>query len=126
MPPCKTRKDTAGRRRQIDFLEAVRRRCPGDIPVMKALAELYTQAGQYAKGLLADLELTRACPADPMVWYNLACSHAVLKHKDEAISALTLAVDLGYRDFPWMRQDKDLESIRDDRRFRDLLAKSRA
>ncbi len=126
MNDCKTKKDCAGLRRQIDFLEAVRRRCPGDIPVMKALAELYTQAGLHAQGLLADLELARACPADPLVWYNLACSHAVLKHKDEAISALTLAVDLGYRDFPWMRQDKDLESIRNDRRFRDLLKRSLA
>ncbi len=108
-------------RREIDFLEAVRLRCPADIPTIKALAELYTQAGRYAEGLLADMELTRICPTESMVWYNLACSHAILNNKDDAFRALTQAVNLGYRDLSWMRQDKDLDSIRNDQRFRALL-----
>ncbi len=121
MTACKQKKDSADLRLQIVFLEAVRRRCPDDIPAIKALAELYTENGQHTEGLDLDLELSRVCPAEPLVWYNLACSHAVLGQKDEALRALTQAVDLGYRDFSWMRRDQDLESLRSDRRFRDLL-----
>jgi len=103
------------------FMESLARRCPQDVEVLKALSDLYTQVGRYADGLKADLQLSRLCPGEPLVWYNLACSYALTACTDESLSALSCAVDLGYRDYGWIRQDADLKSIRQDQRFKDIL-----
>jgi Flp pilus assembly protein TadD len=77
--------------------------------------------GRYEDGLKTDLELSKLCPAEPVVWYNLACSYALTSRHDEAFSSLSRAVDLGYRDVGWIRKDADLASIRKDQRFEALL-----
>jgi hypothetical protein len=53
--------------------------------------------------------------------YNLACSYALLKKVDPAIKALRKAIELGYCDFRYLREDHDLDAIRHDPRFRQLL-----
>jgi hypothetical protein len=53
--------------------------------------------------------------------YNRACSYALLKRPEQSLATLRRAVELGYRDFRFMREDRDLEIIRDDPRFRQLL-----
>jgi len=60
-------------------------------------------------------------PGDALAHYNLACSYALMKQPDLALKTLRLAVELGYRDFRYMREDRDLDSIRQDPRFRQLL-----
>lgn len=115
------RKISAALRKETAFLESLARRCPQDVEVLKALSDLYTQVGRYAEGLKADLDLSRLCAGEPLVWYNLACSYALTANPDEALSALAHAVDLGYRDYGWIRQDADLASIRQDQRFQALL-----
>ena len=106
---------------EVAFLERVRRRRPQDVPVLKALADLYTRLGQYRRGLALDLLLAERCPAEPLVWYNLACSHALLGERDAGFAALSRAVGLGYTDARWMREDADLRGLRDDARFERLL-----
>jgi hypothetical protein len=68
-------------------------------------------------GLMVDLELARLCPRESDVWYNLGCSYALAGRSDDALAALTSAVQLGYQDFHWMMQDEDLRSLRADPRF---------
>ena len=106
---------------EMSFLEALLRRCPQDIEILKALGDLYTKTSRYEAGLAIDLELSRLCPQEAVVWYNLACSYARLASKDQALAALARAIDLGYRDHGWMRKDADLDSIRQDQRFRKIL-----
>ena len=61
-------------------------------------------------------------PHDPLVYYNLACSYALLNKTEPAIDALCQSVDLGYCDYRYLREDRDLDSIRHDPRFRQLLS----
>jgi hypothetical protein len=68
-----------------------------------------------------DKRLVHLRPNDPLAHYNLACSFALLKRPDLSLKTLRRAVELGYRDFRYMREDRDLESIRRDPRFRQLL-----
>lgn len=110
---------------EVRFLEGVRRRCPEDSRVLKALGDLYTRGGELEKGLNVDRELVRVCPDEPEVWYNLGCSCALIGEKKEAFDALSRAVELGYSDHEWMSRDKDLRSIRHDPRFRSLLEQLR-
>lgn len=106
---------------ELTFLESLFHAMPGDVPVMKALADLYTRAGRYEDGLALDRRLCELCREDPLVWYNLGCSWALLSHPKEALDALSHAVTLGYKDHEWMRHDKDLRSLRNDDRFHTLL-----
>lgn len=107
--------------KELGFLEALSQRCPHDVEILKALANLYTRVGRCEDGLKTDQELSRVCPQDPLVWYNLACSYALMNLTDNALASLSLAVDLGYSDTGWMSQDTDLDSVRHDKRFRALL-----
>jgi tetratricopeptide (TPR) repeat protein len=108
---------------ELDFLEAVAMRLPEDAEVLKALGDLYTRVGRYEKGLDIDGRLAKLCPKDPLVWYNLGCSLALLNKRAAALQSLKKAVTLGYRDFEWMSRDADLKSLRDENGFKSLLKK---
>lgn len=110
--------------KELGFLEALSRRCPHDAEILKALGNLYTTVGRHEDGLETDRELIQLCPADPVAWYNLGCSYALLDLKDKALDSLARAVDLGYADVTWMRKDADLESLRNDERFIALLRRT--
>ena len=111
---------------EVLFLEALRKRCPRHPGVLKALGDLYTGTGRIEEGLDVDVLLSRLCPRDDMVWYNLGCSYALTGQADRAFEALDRAVELGYRDTAWMRKDDDLASLRDDPRFSRLLQRAAA
>ena len=106
---------------ELRFLESLKESLPGDDAVLRALGDLYTRTGRFDDGYAIDLELTRLAPDDPAIWYNLACSQALLNKKSEAFGSLDRAVDLGYSDDGHMREDSDLESLRDDPRFEGLI-----
>ncbi len=85
------------------------------------MGHLLTLKGRYAEGLQVDKRLVGLRPTDPLAHYNLACSYALLKRAELALKTLRRAVELGYRDFRYMREDRDLDTIRHDPRFRQLL-----
>ena len=101
----------------IRFFEGVVSRAPRFVEALAALGDAYTKIGAYNKGLRIDQRLVKLRPSDPVVWYNLACSHALTDQKDAAFAALDQAVRCGYSDWAHMRQDRDLESLRQDERF---------
>ncbi len=108
---------------ELGLLEGVAIRMPRDESVLRALADFYTRVGRYEDGLSVDRRLVKLCPEDPMVWYNLGCSLALLGMRAPALRALRRAVTLGYDDVEWMSRDLDLRSLREDRAFRILLKK---
>jgi len=55
--------------------------------------------------------------------YNLACIHAKKEETDKAIKRLNMAIKKGYRDIKNIQKDKDLDNIRDDRRFDAIISK---
>ena len=91
------------------------------LDVLRAMGSLLSMKGMFAEGLKIDKRLVRLRPGDPLAHYNLACSFALLKRPDQAIKTLRRAIELGYRDFRYMREDRDLDSVRHDPRFRQLL-----
>lgn len=54
--------------------------------------------------------------------YNLACIRAIQGRNDDAIDELTKAVHSGFNDVRWAARDGDLKPLRDDPRFKRLLA----
>ena len=90
--------------------ESVVARDPANVEALMALGEAYTKDRDYVRGLEVDQRLARLRPADPVVLYNLACSHALLGGADLAFEVLGRAVDLGiehaWRDYPDLRRNE--------------------
>jgi mannose-6-phosphate isomerase-like protein (cupin superfamily) len=80
------------------------------------------QAKEYERGLEI-LEATLAdYPANPFLFYNMACCESLLGRTDEALEHLETAV-AGYEPFRELaREDSDLDAVRDDPRFGQLIA----
>ncbi len=53
--------------------------------------------------------------------YDLACIYSLANKKDEAIVALQQAIKLGYKAYNHIKLDRDLENIRDEQGYKDLL-----
>jgi tetratricopeptide (TPR) repeat protein len=105
----------------IRFLEDVLARVGEDRDVLEHLGHLYTRAGRYRDGLAVDRKLVSLKPRDPLAHYNLACSWSLLEKPSRAVAALKKAIDLGYRDVEHMEQDPDLENLRSDPRWDELV-----
>jgi tetratricopeptide (TPR) repeat protein len=110
---------------EIAFFERAMRRDPRSEPILEALGHAYTQRGRLEEGLAVDLRLAELRPGDPIVHYNLACSYSLLGAKDDGIRSLGRAIELGYDDLEHLEGDRDLDAIRGDARFEDLVKKIR-
>jgi tetratricopeptide (TPR) repeat protein len=106
---------------ELDFFAGILVRCPDYVDVLRIMGNLLTLKGRFAEGLQIDKRLVQLRPGDALAHYNLACSYALLKRPDQSLQTLRRAVELGYRDFRYMREDHDLASVRHDPRFRQLL-----
>lgn len=77
--------------------------------------------GQYeqaASALLRAVEITKA----PVAMYNLARAHARLNDKDKAFEWLNKALNAGFAQVGLLQRDEDLSGLRDDARFKEVLA----
>jgi len=106
---------------EIAFYERLLETYPDFPEALSALGEAYTRRGWHEKGLAVDLKLIQLRKSDPVVWYNLACSYALLKRSDDSFEALRHAISLGYDDFDYLLKDPDLEALRHSPKLRLLL-----
>jgi len=106
---------------EIDFFGGILKRSGDYVDVLRVMGNNLTLKGRYVQGLEIDRRLVQLRPKDPLAQYNLACSYALLKQAELALRTLRKAVELGYRDFRYMREDHDLDSVRHDPRFRQLM-----
>ena len=107
---------------EIAFYENILKETPDFIEALIAVGDLYTRAGFWQKGLEVDLKLTKLRPDDAIIYYNLACSYALLNQTRPALSALSKAIEFGYNDFKHLREDPDLENLLKDEQVKEFLA----
>ena len=115
------RLDRIGLEFLADFLGRASSRHPDQLETLAELATTLTRLGRLEEGLAADERLVRLVPEDPTVHYNLACSLALLGRKETALDALERALDLGYRDADHLANDQDLDALRGEARFVELV-----
>lgn len=106
---------------EIRFYEGILKKRPRYVDALMPLADAYTRKGLYEKGLEIDKRLSIICKDDPVVFYNLACSYALVGKRKEALKTVKKSVKLGYDDFKHMRRDKDLECLFGDPEFEALF-----
>jgi len=61
-----------------------------------------------------------------LVKYNLACLASIDGNTDEAFDWLGSSIDAGYCDVEWMAEDADLDPLRGDDRFVELISVAEA
>jgi tetratricopeptide (TPR) repeat protein len=110
---------------QIEFMEGVIRRDRRYIEALQLLGDQYTERGRFADSLRVDRRLARLQPADPQVYYNLACSQSLNGRPDRALLALDKALSLGYTDFRWLARDPDLKAVREHPRYQRIRERIR-
>ena len=82
----------------------------------------FMAAEQYDR-LAASLELAlKVNGQNSVAWYNLACARARLDRGEPALSALAIALDLGFTNTELLTTDPDLDSLRDRDDFKAMLA----
>src|SRR5215831_12644617 len=120
-----TRRETRELDVKIEFVEGVVRRDPDYVEALQLLGDHYTQRGRFEQGLKVDERLSRLEPANPLVFYNLACSYSLTGNVDRAADALEKALQFGYRDFKWLAKDPDQRTLRKHPLFRSIEDKIR-
>jgi tetratricopeptide (TPR) repeat protein len=92
-----------------------------NLDVLVALGEVCDRRGLIEKGLEVDLRLVQIRPEEATYQYRLACRHSVLGHIDPALQALTRAIQLGYNKIDHLRENPDLDNLKKDRRYQEIL-----
>jgi tetratricopeptide (TPR) repeat protein len=110
---------------EITFMEGLAKRDPNHFEALLILAEDYTRRERFEEGLRMDERLCQLHPQDPMVHYNLACSHSLTGQLDLAVETLNKAIQLGYDDFEGMAKDPDLKNIREHPEYKKIRARAR-
>jgi beta-lactamase regulating signal transducer with metallopeptidase domain/Flp pilus assembly protein TadD len=83
----------------------------------------YYQKGRYDKAARAYENAARFGHNRATAYYNAGCSYALSNQPGEAITALESALDEGFEDLDMYSSDEDLNSLRDDPRFKKLMDK---
>jgi tetratricopeptide (TPR) repeat protein len=81
--------------------------------------------GEFEKAIADFDEAIRLEPNFAAVYYNRACCYSLQGKPDQAIESLEQAFRLGYANFELLRKDPELNSIRDDPRFKNLVNKGK-
>lgn len=111
---------------RLGALETIQRHLemnPHDTRALYFGAQNLVLVGENEKGVeLAERALGQD-QDEPVVLYNVACFYALQGDPDRSIELLTKAVDEGWGDREWLETDSDLNTLRDDGRFKSLLAR---
>jgi len=57
------------------------------------------------------------------MYYNLACYQAMQKKTEEALESIEKAFKNGFNNYEWMKQDREIDNIRNTEKFKELLKK---
>ena len=81
------------------------------------------QANRFDEAKAEGQKALELNPGDSLMMYNAACLYARLGDNKLAVETLGNAIDAGQRDFKWIERDPDLDSIRNDPAYLELMRK---
>jgi tetratricopeptide (TPR) repeat protein len=106
---------------ELAFFGQILESLPDFTDVLLAHSANLTAKGLLKEGLLVDKKLSELRPDDPDIFYQMACRYAALKQPDLALQTLRRAIELGFRDFRALINDREFALMRKDPRFKELL-----
>ncbi len=81
------------------------------------------QSGKYEQAVKTFKQAAELMPLSPTPIYNTACAYSLMGKKKEAIKYLKKAVEMGFEDVEHIQKDTDLDPIRSEKEFKELIAK---
>jgi len=90
------------------------------------LCDALIQLDRIEQSLEVCLAAAEQLPDDAVAFYNLAGAYALAGRAEESLAALERDFELGDRDYAYLLSDAWFETLRDDPRFRDLIARMRS
>ncbi len=106
----------------LDLIQRHLEMNPHDTRALYVGANQLCNVGELDKGLeLAERALGQD-EKEPVVLYNVACFYAMKGDLDRSLELLQNAVKNGWGDLAWLETDSDLDALRDDDRFKAILA----
>ena len=94
---------------------------PGDVRALYLGAVAWARIGRRKQALAWAAKALALDSKDSAVLYNVACIYAVLHRTEEALNCLRKVVRSGWRK-EWIKNDPDLDSLRDNAEFKRLLS----
>ena len=110
------------KRFEINLYEAALKSNPNNIEALRFLSYLYSKEGYHKKALEMDKKLVRLLPEESIIHYNLACSYSQLDQIDNALNELEMAILLGYNEWKYMEHDEDLNNLKKDPCYNQLIS----
>jgi len=96
---------------------------PYDAGVHVMIGNSFLGEANYERAEHHYLKALELEPDNYIAMYNMACVRSLQNRIDEAIEWLRKSIDAGYDDFEWMEKDSDLDNIRKDERYQELIRK---
>ncbi|HVP36968.1 MAG TPA: protein kinase [Terriglobales bacterium] len=81
------------------------------------------RAGRLEEGKAQAAKAIELNPSDPLMLYNTACFYAQIGEKRLALDSLKSSINAGLEDYEWIKRDPDLESIKNEPEFIELIEK---
>lgn len=106
---------------EVEFYRAALKSERHDVELLLALGSAYSRLGDIERSLEVDRMLVEARPDEPVFHYNLACGYSLTGQLDAAFAALQSAIKLGYANLEHLEMDRDLDNLKRDRRFREII-----
>ncbi len=106
-------------REAIPFLEKLVKLVPQNLNPIVTLASIHKQLGNYTESVEYSTAARALIPTDD--WYDLARLEAICGNADAALAHLRRAAQQVDFDRAWAWKDPDLEWIRNDPRFREIV-----
>ncbi|MCP4668729.1 MAG: tetratricopeptide repeat protein, partial [Deltaproteobacteria bacterium] len=94
---------------------------PGFIPALNDLALAYISKREYDEALPLCMKMIELRPDNYVAYYNIACMYARQDKVEESVHWLKQAVERGFKDWEFLKKDKDLENIRNTSYFKGLI-----
>ena len=98
-------------------------RDPTDARALSLVSIHLYEDGQTDRALARSQQSLELYPDDMSVLFNATCLRSRLGMKEEAFDLLERAVARGWGKRDWIEHDPDYDNLRDDPRFRKLLAR---
>ncbi|MEP6506706.1 MAG: protein kinase [Gemmatimonadales bacterium] len=112
--------------RAVEAMERALLVDPGDARALYLGGGVLTALGRDQEANEWANKAEELAPDDLSTLYNLACFHTLAGRSEKALDLLEKAESLGWNRFEWASQDADLDSLRANPRFVQLLDRLRA
>ena len=110
-------------------LEAYERylsRHPDDARGHMYFATDLAQVGRKEEAKIQAAKAIELSPDDPLMHYNAACFYSQMGEKPMAFQSLRTAIDAGYENYEWLQRDTNLDPIREEPEYAELMKGKKA